>query len=556
MASSFLGFDVLLICGEGSENNPRAVSSHNRTRSIGAAGQGENGLTGLFPGQGPVGRPGRGRGVDGGAGGGEDGGAGFMDRERETTIVFSEDEESEDEGDEERDDGGALLRWGVVHEEDEEAEDGEGARGEAHRVHAWPQRRPTDQRNWARDAVSGSPVPRLIYVHEDRLRLCFLLQDGMARTMMLNARRQFEKLAKDLASCTKASAFKKSDFLTKSVYFLPESSWHISCATLITRTTMDVWPSAQGAIALLEDMLNTLKAPTINYSNGSCRVCDDGTMVVSLDDGGWTKDFRLKLEQSGLGKGKGSKRDGIPHMRLAPRQGESSHASKCVAVVGRLFLSEDLSDKDLAKVKKVLKAFANKQNQQRVSGGATQGVQAGSGQGVAQHTSSVRPGGGGGGGVSSSRGWRSSSARPNTTANVTPLNAATPASPATATTAASGGASGGGPLTSTADSSPVPPDTPTSAHATPPPPPPGALASRPTRRATSGRSRSMVPFSFNTTRSSSGNSSVARFKGRGAGCSLGSGNGDLELSVLSMVREQVWCMAQYVLEGEFELEAV
>ena len=37
-----------------------------------------------------------------------------------------------------------------------------------------------------------------------------------------------------------------------------------------------------------------------------------------------------------------------------------------MAVVGRLFFSEDLSDKDLAKVKKVLKTFAAKQQQVRV----------------------------------------------------------------------------------------------------------------------------------------------------------------------------------------------
>ena len=54
---------------------------------------------------------------------------------------------------------------------------------------------------------------------------------------------------------------------------------------------------------MLEDMLNRLNAPRIKYAPGACRVCDDGTMVVALDDGGWTAEFRRKLEESGLGDG-------------------------------------------------------------------------------------------------------------------------------------------------------------------------------------------------------------------------------------------------------------
>lgn len=531
-SASFLGFDVNnLICGEAGVERPP--------------------LTSLACAQPPIGAR-----------------EGFFSNEDDAIFSVNEQESGDEEESEPTED--VLLNWGMVHGEegaekkrdwtrvieeqgvaangayddwtDEEVEDEEGSSRRVRRRpvdKAWPRIRASDNRNWARNAASGAPVPRLIYVHEDRLRLCFLLHDGPARTIMQSARSQFEKLTKDLGGCIKTSAFKKKT-CDKIAYMLPESSWHISCATLISRTTMGMWPSAQGAIALLEDMLNRLNAPRIKYAPGACRVCDDGTMVVALDDGGWTAEFRCKLEESGLGDGTRSTpedvspREGVPHMRLAPRHGESSHASSCVALVGRLFIPEQLSEKELGKMRKVLKAFRTRQSSQQRSGSACDP------QAVAPRSRSVRSAGSG---VVATRGWRSYSQRPNGR------------SPEGVSSAI---ASGGGPVTSAVDSSPLPLDLPTNPPAVSPGLPSTALsqpsrtAERPSTGRGQGRSRSMVPFSFAARSRLGGSSAEPGRSGSRAGFVAAC---DLELSVLSMVREQEWCMGRYILEGEFELES-
>ena len=71
----------------------------------------------------------------------------------------------------------------------------------------------------------------------------------------------------------------------------------------------------------------------------------------------------------------------------------------------------------------------------------------------------------------------------------------------------------------------------------------------------------MVPFNFNSGRSRHNGSSgtgTRTISGRDAGGMNRTSSSvahDLGLSVLSMVREQKWCMGQFVLEGEFELES-
>mmetsp|Transcript_64100 Transcript_64100/g.177124 ORF Transcript_64100/g.177124 Transcript_64100/m.177124 type:complete len:498 (-) Transcript_64100:84-1577(-) len=203
---------------------------------------------------------------------------------------------------------------------------------------------------WCRDDATRAPLPRIAAGYEDRLRICFLLAEHSAGALkvMREARVIFDKLVKDCAAVTHS----KKKFMGESVYFFPEASWHISVATLLATSTNGDWPSAQAAVGSLEEFTAAQgMAPTLTAAG--VRMCDDGTMLVAFRDGGWCRHYRDELRVSSLGRGVL-----VPGMKLAARQPDSDHATHAVAVIGRMCITDGLSENEKRKVRNVVRNFA------------------------------------------------------------------------------------------------------------------------------------------------------------------------------------------------------
>ena len=162
-------------------------------------------------------------------------------------------------------------------------------------------------------------------------------------------------------------------FMSESVYFFPEASWHISVATLLATSTNGDWPSAQAAVGSLEEFTAAQgMAPTLTAAG--VRICDDGTLLVAFRDGGWCRRYRDELRMSSLGRG-----ELVPGMKLAARQPDSDHATHAVAVIGRIFMNDGLSENEKRKVRNVVRNFtqvhtiseADREREERGSGEST-----------------------------------------------------------------------------------------------------------------------------------------------------------------------------------------